>query len=437
MTMKIGMSSGIRIGRGGIGVGSVYGTGGQTFVQRIPEYPIVAIRGMAPNILATGGYEHNSVRIRLKNAAQAAIELGFDFPNYYVDTNGSGEIATGNDITIEAALENSAGSIVNRILFDGQNILTVPNGETRSVRSLKSSLLGSADTSGFNGEFFLRLDVRCPPGGRIPACFSNGQTGDGTFLNNSVTNQCMNTGAIIADGGISAAGYMPIAVRGKWKVARGISMGIHGDSIDYGSNGTGLTGFGNSNGGSTMQALYNLGGTGLVASAKLARGGDRAASFLTAGSQRRLIRDGMTHVKFGAGTNDLAAGMTGRELWAIIETIGKEYASAGVFFIYRLLFPKTLDPTFNWATKNDQVLNAAFDTARDYVIQAALDAQGSWWLGALLDLRSVVEDAEDHRCWKTTGVADAVTDDGIHPANVYIPTIAAAEASLYSTLIVP
>ena len=325
----------------------------------------------------------------------------------------NGEIVPGNTLVWQAALEHAG--VATRFLFAGQTSLTLaPNDNDRVSDALSLTVPAGQD-------YFVRFRVSMTAGTvfnrRQPV---NGATGAQFVAHNSgATNQVLATGVLtVPSGGSGSAtsGFGPLGIIGEGSHA---GVAIIGDSIAEGTNfdtvesATGAIGF-------VAKGLSLVNGH-RIPWLNLARGGERADTFVTNGARRLLLTRHGSDVICNHGTNDIDQGRSLAALQAdYLTTIGAVKAQGGRFHAV-LLFPRV--------ASGGTYTTLAGQTPRPGFVAGGLRDQFNAWLASLANagtIDSVIDcispgalpglaDAGDPSRWAID--AGALTADGTHPNN--------------------
>ena len=350
------------------------------FTRQTFSFPDQFTRGDFRNDFRTGRYP--------------ASNLKWVFPNWGIS---SGESAPANDITIEAAYENSELNTVTRIAF--------ASGDTQRVGPKENAVSSTLAVSlPANYEFLTRSCVTLDSASHwFFDGFGSGP--DNGVFSTRATSQVMATGSLIKGAGeanLSFYSFGPVNIIGELP-ANAMSVALVGDSITMGASDTngvfGQTGF-------SRRGCMTVEG-GFVPSTNYGRSFEFLQALAdTRGDLRAAhVTQYHTHCVLAIGTNDLGgsynfATMTGWYLQAFAKL-----RQNGVKLAVCTIFPRTTG-------LNPQVYYNA-----NYAPGGLRDQLNDWFytqvgvtIDAVIDVSTPVEDPVNSSHWYIWNAAD-----GTHP----------------------
>lgn len=340
----------------------------------------------------------------------------------YACPNVQAEATVGNAYTVRAALELSTGQVA-RFKWGGADDGLVPDGSL----GLVSDALTPADfgLSAFptGAVAWIRWEVQAAVGGKFPvvsfSAASPGVTGEGNVVDDGTSaSQLMATGAVSATGGWTAntSRHGPAAIVGRTATPQ-VSVLLAGTSIMQGANDTSGDGV-NGAGGFGRRGIAAVSGRTVVWGS-IAHYGSTVQAMV--GDRKRDLFRYYTHVICDHGTNDLAAsGSNARTAAQADADLASVIAYARSLGIIRWDQTPTLPrvtSTDSYASDAGMTPVAGFEVGgkRD-AYNALIAGRAGSSINALLDdVRVAVESTTKPGVWKSTGSANAFTNDGIHP----------------------
>jgi lysophospholipase L1-like esterase len=383
-----------------------------------------ATRVDVPNVAITGGLLGGTTHLRHTNRV-AFRRCRVVLPLFYGLFNGTGIVDTDLSGTVQAAcsLEYPFNSGTRySFLFSG-----VRNPSTTAA-AVQGYLLSDWLDLGFTvpantafGSFtFLALQSGNTPYGNV----YTGGAGNHEGATLSATPQDLTVSGGVTDGFAFGVGPLLILTEGVLP-----SVAIWGDSIAYGTGGTGQ---GDGNGNTGWPAIYtHRHGAGYC---KFAVPSERMTHANPTNWARRLpifALSNATHVISTYGTNDLRVGLT-TTLSAMQGVKQNELAlyqqyRPGVRILGAPLLPRT-SSTDSWVTTTNQTGQTNFTP-----LGAGVREQYNDWLRGrpagftgCLDITGAAETAVNSGLWRVNGSANYATNDGTHPSQTMHSAIANA-----------
>ena len=370
------------------------------------------------NTQQTGTTRYRVVMLRDVTSVQ------FIFCNYYKTGTNPQETATGNSISIKAAIEYNGTT--TPITFAGQRTVSLPSGGMATSDVISIALPNGATP-------YIRTYWDAGAGGYVPSLAA--QT-IGSIAPGGADSYVYGSDSVDATGALANATpaylYGPSAILGN---PPAFSVGVCGDSTvlsrdqNYGRAvvGSGTQGYLAADGGGWPSRALRQRRIGLIG---VSFGSERALDFAGANIQYRLplIRT-CSHWLVVYGRNDLVSGIDAATLQARLAAIAQMAAGYGIRPIAATIPPKSSDSSSApWATTTGQTTEA---------LNSVRTAVNDWLRGvpspfvACVDVADAVETARNSGVWNVgpvqmTGIASGGTSTTL--------TIAAAQwtANQYS-----
>lgn len=413
----------------------------------ISPYKFVLPRGrmgiMTKGATGNASYDRNLSQLITRTRAITPRAVAFDFYNGGMDNDYNslpwGEQLTPNPITIRAAVERlGATNTIHKILFNGQETVTLQPGEFILSDLLDATTFGLAEGSSWpaNTFFAIHIETVGPAlGAQWPGSLTAGQSSvntggvTGTRADQSFTctaaqglDQVYSVGAYNTTGGVNnIRGHIPIAMVGFYApgvIGPAAPMWV-GDSIADDAYPSAMNYFGA--GGVFMEKALR---TRQLPYSRYALGSMRSTFYSGRNDGLKRLFRYASQVYWEPGTNGLNAGaVNASSLMAIVKQAINDARLRGVKdFIGLPIIPCT-SSTDGGATNVNQTYRAGFEPGgqRD-LYNAMLRASVGQWdgLDAFVDTSGPLEDPTDRSKFLSNGSANSIVanNDGtvlIHP----------------------
>lgn len=362
-------------------------------------------------------------------------DLQFAYAGFVVE-GASGEIATGNDVIIDDALENSVSTTFYPVRFSGSNLGNVINGTAGNFSDLVPVDFAA-------GSFFWdrRSLSLLSPSFNYPFSFSTVPTaGDQSVISNTHNSQTNGIGSLVTPpGGVTNfnagtygvwIGIPKMPVPAALIIGDSIAAGFHDAGDAFGSAGwiqRGLESVGTNN--------YPLPWLSQACPSST------YSTFLT-GYRMRQYWPYTTHALIAVGTNDLFSGASLATLQANLTTLVNSLKKTLSPYGKRLqvgsatLTPRTTS-TDSWATLANQTAVSGYGTGgiRDQ-FNAWLFTQVGTLIDYVVDPNPYIESQTNHGLWIVNGTSNYATSDGLHPSSAAC-ALAAAAANAWAVTLTP
>lgn len=383
---------------------------------------IVAFGGYVPDSQhdnAGGTYDRLETRMWSKFGRQDVAYVRLVIYNGFL-ASGVIEAANGNAITVEAGVERVSPAATVVATWGGASSVTVASGGIAVSDPIPASAF-SLGAFPAGEAFFIRTGVTGFGLGKVPqsSAVYTAVSGEASKASLGAGSQINATGALT--GGTNYKGLIPLGIIGGWSGTPDVSLLVMGDSIATLTNDEQFNG--TAGGGFITEGCASVGG-GILAAAKLSRGGERAAVYATATNNpaRRFMMRFATHLIENYGVNDLRDGTSAatlltysQALWALFRARAK-----GVQHISHVPVATSTTSTDSFATLANQTeFSAAFNTggARDTyntsVVALVGAANGP---SQIIDTNLDWLDGGEPDKWRVNGAANWATADGLHPS---------------------
>lgn len=369
-------------------------------------------------------------RILVHTGPNPATELELPFANYFVNVDAASN--PGNTATIGADVELTSPVKTVAATWGGNPTVTMTDGQAIAVSDPVLPASFGMSTFPANTNIWIRIKIDVVLNGVY--CVGNQPGASDQFAASDATNdQTANTGVLTSAGGggivlsATGSGQVPpfLGLIGKTTIPTE-GVGSFGDSIaqyfhdvDDSSGAAG--------GGYLARGSYNA----AIGWTKMARSSATAIGTLAGSwSKSQAILPYLSTAIFEWSVNDVTAGTSAATIFAALKSYTATARTAGVQRIVWTLTSTNTTSTNSWTApdgsdqtpKTNFVTSGIADQLRAMAIGAVGTATGP---DQVFDPRTYW-DYQGGNLWAGTGVANATTDDGLHP--VTAPHITAAAA---------